>query len=197
VTLRDIPKVLRLCFDRGPVCGDESGERDAANSLRIAGDERPGALPLRVRAVLCFKQVRPQDCRGRESARVVLFAKLQHLGIEVTPVEDGYLFVNTLPRGRPARDALPISGDIGYFSSDEQRVCFKLGEGATFARRKYFRPPPGHRNYGRGGGRSITLAGEEPDLVCDKDRTPDGFNPSTMPREEVPVQRFTARRKRN
>jgi hypothetical protein len=192
VTLRDIPRVLRLCFDRGPVCA-ESGEHDVANSLRIAADERSGALPLRIRAVLCFKQVRPLDCRGRGSSRLVLFGKLKRLGIEVTPTEDGYVFVNTAPRGSGSA-ALPISGDIGFFSSDRQRVCFKLGKGARFERRRYFRPPPGKRYYGRGGGRAITFGHERPDLVCDADRTPDGFNPTVMPREEVPVERFTRAR---
>ncbi len=192
LTLRDIPKVLGVCFDRGPVCA-ESKEEVVANSLRIAGDERQDGLPLRVRAVLCFKQVRPQDCRGRSSARLVLFAKLQRLGIEVTPTEDGYVFVNTAPGGTGS-PALPISGDIGYFSSDRQHVCFKLGKGAKFLRRKYLKPPPGKRNYGRGGGRSITFGHERPDIVCDEDRTRDGFNPSKMPREEVPAERFTRAR---
>jgi hypothetical protein len=143
--------------------------------------------------VLCFKQVRPLDCRGRGSSRLVLFGKLKRLGIEVTPTEDGYVFVNTAPRGSGSA-ALPISGDIGFFSSDRQRVCFKLGKGARFERRRYFRPPPGKRYYGRGGGRAITFGHERPDLVCDADRTPDGFIPTVMPREEVPVERFTRAR---
>ena len=194
MTLRDLPNVLRLCFDRGPACA-ESGEQ-AANSLLVTGDERPDGVPLKLRAVLCFKQVRPGDCSGRRSARVVLFAKVQHLGVELTPTDDGYAFLNTVPRGGKASDALALSGDIGYFSDERQRACFKLGDGAYFARRKYFRPPPGSRSYGRGGGRSITFGHERPDLRCDQDRTPDGLRPNVMPREEVPTERFTAPAKR-
>lgn len=185
VTLRNLPSALRVCFDRGPVCA-ESREQ-AANSLLIAGDERPDGVPLEVRAVLCFKQVRPRDCAGPKSARLVLFTKLQRLGIEVTPTEHGYLFINTAPR---RGDALPISGDIGYFSSDRQFACFKLGDGAKFNRRKYFKPPPGSRSYGRGGGRSINLGHGRPAVVCDAGDVPNGLKPRAMPREEVPTQGF-------
>jgi len=189
-TLRDLPKVLRLCVDRGPACA-ESGEQ-AANSLLFSGDERPDGKPLRVRAVLCFKQVRPQDCKGPESARVVLVAALQRLGLELTPSNDGYAYVNTVPRGGGAQDALPIGGDIGYFSDERQLICFKLGEGARFARRKYLRPPPGSRTYGRGGGRSITFGGERPRIVCDERRPANGLRPLAMPDEEVPTDGFAA-----
>ena len=189
VTLRNLPKVMRMCFDRGPVCADS--DEQAANSLRIAGDERPDGVPLEVRAVLCFKQVRPQDCSGPESARLVLFAKLQRLAIEVTPTENGYVFLNTVPRG--ARDALPISGDIGYFSGDRQFVCFKLGDGAAFHRRKYFKPPPGSRSYGAGGGASLSLGHGRPAIVCDAGNVPNGLKPRAMPRVEVPTEGFAER----
>ena len=81
-------------------------------------------------------------------------------------------------------------GDIGYFSDDRQHVCFKLGTGAKFARRKYFKPPPGSRDYGTGGGRAISSGHGRPDIVCDADHTRNGYQPRAMPRVEVPAERF-------
>ena len=108
--------------------------------------------------------MRPADCGGDGSARLVLFVESQHLGLELLPSERGYVFVNTVPpSGRPA-EGLPISGDVGYFSSDEQQVCLRLAEGARFGMRKYLRPPPGTASYGPRGRRSLTFG--EGDRPC-------------------------------
>ncbi|MEA2220196.1 MAG: hypothetical protein QOJ35_2822, partial [Solirubrobacteraceae bacterium] len=88
---------------------------------------------------------------------------------------------------------LPISGDLGYFSSDEQQVCLRLADGARFGRRKYLRPPPGTDSYGRGGLRSLTFGDGDPSLRCDRYRDRDGLVPRSMPREAVPTDRFSSR----
>jgi hypothetical protein len=188
-TLAQIPRELKICFDRGPACA-ESREKNVANSLRISGDERRAGRPLEARAVVCFKQVRLKDCGGSGSARLVLVAELQRLVLELTPGHGGYVYVNTAPHYALNAAGLPISGDIGYFSSDRQRACLKLPR-AAFTRRKYFRPPPGRAVYGEGGGYSVTLFGEPPTIVCDEKKAGKGFEPRALPDVVLPAQPFS------
>jgi hypothetical protein len=189
-TLRDLPQMLRICVDRGPGCA-ESGQPHVANSLRIVGDEALHARPLRMRAVVCFKRTRNANCTGTGSARLVAILALQRLAIEFTPGLGGYVFANTLPPSGDPKDGLPINGDLGYFSSDRQRVCLRLVDG-RFARTLYPRQPRGGYRFGTGGGAAFTFLGEPPRITCDDERTGKGYKPRSLPGAVLPTERFSS-----
>ena len=168
VRLSNLPPDLRVCVDRGPSCV-QKGQRDATSSLTIAAKRAPGSkLALSVDGFVCFKKVRPQDCIGKRSAKLVLAAEVEQLEFGLRGgLITRFLFVDT--RGRP------LGGDVGYFFDHKrgkrgQLVCFGLRANVRFRERLYHRRPSGSvdpEDYGHADARSITLRGDErPNLSC-------------------------------
>jgi hypothetical protein len=119
LTLKDLPEYVSMCFDRGPACVEKGPDKETATaSALFLATPKPGTPQMTITGIVCMKQVQEGNCVGKHSARIVFAVQLEKLLFKLRPLERGFVYAGT--------GGTKISGEFSYFSSDRQKVCFRL-----------------------------------------------------------------------